>query len=327
MTPDNYPILLSSLNERHSSYLASGLKLIVAAEEEGLLTASEYANVKYYISNVIEHAWKKFIRERYTYSGKFQNLTEEERKLEQGLSILYPHVVPGYLKKAQNATKAAGAMRDDMIALLTEIAPLAAQTVALKAKVGKRKPAPSKTSIARDERAALAMTCQCCARDILAETGMIAHHGFQRPGGGYQSPSCFGAKELPFEVDREALGALIVILKRKLADAQQFLKHVQAETKPLMWKYSDYSKQKKSWDKPETKWAMVTRETLPQIIGETADVRRCKAPTFDELKTRIEANTMSEIRMLTSDIRNQEARYAGWQQTHAWVDNKWEKLS
>lgn len=327
MTPDNYPILLSSLNERHSSYLASGLKLIMAAEEEGLLTASEYANVKYYISNVIEYAWKKFIRERYTYSGKFQNLTEEERKLEQGLSILYPHVVPGYLKKAQNATKAAGAMRDDMIALLSEIAPLAAQTVALKAKVGKRKPAPSKTSIARDERAALAMTCQCCARDILAETGVIAHHGYERPGGGYQTNSCFGARYLPFEVDREVLGDLIEILKNKLANEKNYLKHVRAETKPLMWKYNDYSQQKRAWDKPQLKWAMVTRETLPQIIGETAEVRRDKAPTFDELKTRVIANAESEIRMLTSDIRNQEARYAGWKQTHAWVDNKWEKLS
>lgn len=327
MTPDNYPILLSRLNERNASYLASGLKMIVAAEEEGLLTASEYANVKYYISNAFEFGWKQHVRERYTYSGKYQNLTDEERKLEQALFMPYPHVIAGYLKKAQNATKAAGAMRDDMIALLTEIAPLAAQTVALKAKIGKRKPAPSKTSIARDERAALAMTCQCCARDILAETGVIAHHGYERPGGGYQTNSCFGARYLPFEVDREVLGDLIEILKNKLANAKNSLKHIRAETKPLIWEYNDYSQQKRVWDKPQRKWASVTRETMAQIIGETAEVRRDKAPTFDELKTRVTANIESEIRMLSSDIRNQEARYAGWKQTHAWVDNKWEKLS
>lgn len=326
MTPADYPILLSRLNDRNASYLASGLKLIADADAEGLLTATEYANVKYYISNAFEFGWKHHIRERYTYNGKWERLGEEERKLEQALFMPYPHVIAGYLKKAQAATKAAGAMRDDMIAFLSEVAPLAAQTVTLKEKIGKRKPAPTKTSIARDERAALAMTCQCCGRDILAETGVIAHHGYERPGGGYQTLSCFGARHLPFEVCRDTLGELIVLLKVKLETEQRHLADVTAERKPLLWKYNDHSECKNTWSKPKLKYASVTRETMPQVVEETAEVRKALAPSFDELKTRVIANADTEIRMLTRDIEVQEGRYAGWKQTHQWANEKWETL-
>ena len=56
------------------------------------------------------------------------------------------------------------------------------------------------------------MHCQCCGRAILAKLGTIAHHGYERPDYGYQTASCMGAKELPFEVDRKVLGRLIVAL-------------------------------------------------------------------------------------------------------------------
>ena len=47
-------------------------------------------------------------------------------------------------------------------------------------------------------------TCQICGRAILAKTGLIAHHGYQRPDGrGYQTASCPGARELPYEVSRD----------------------------------------------------------------------------------------------------------------------------
>jgi hypothetical protein len=43
-------------------------------------------------------------------------------------------------------------------------------------------------------------TCQICERTIKAKTGVIAHHGYQRPGDGWQTASCFGARNLPYEV-------------------------------------------------------------------------------------------------------------------------------
>lgn len=64
-------------------------------------------------------------------------------------------------------------------------------------------------------------TCQICARDIKATTGVIAHHGYQRPGNGYQSSSCLGARQLPYEVSRdfipEAIGQYQVWLDHQLS--------------------------------------------------------------------------------------------------------------
>lgn len=48
-------------------------------------------------------------------------------------------------------------------------------------------------------------TCQICGRLIKLVRGNIAHHGFQRPGSGYQTSSCMGARELPFEVSCDVL--------------------------------------------------------------------------------------------------------------------------
>lgn len=42
-------------------------------------------------------------------------------------------------------------------------------------------------------------TCQICGRPILANTGVIAHHGYKRPDYGWQTQSCMGARHLPYE--------------------------------------------------------------------------------------------------------------------------------
>lgn len=52
-------------------------------------------------------------------------------------------------------------------------------------------------------------TCQICGRAILAKTGRIAHHGYKRPGNGWQTSSCYGARHLPYEVARDAIQSAI----------------------------------------------------------------------------------------------------------------------
>ncbi len=53
-------------------------------------------------------------------------------------------------------------------------------------------------------------TCQICARNIKANTGLIAHHGYQRPQyQGWQTASCDGARQLPYEVSRDYIPVVI----------------------------------------------------------------------------------------------------------------------
>lgn len=47
--------------------------------------------------------------------------------------------------------------------------------------------------------------CQICGRQIKAKNGKIAHHGYQRPGWGYQTSSCAGARHVPYSKGHDAL--------------------------------------------------------------------------------------------------------------------------
>src|SRR4249919_4341211 len=80
--------------------------------------------------------------------------------------------------------------------------------------------ASRKAQIAEEKarKQASAMTCQCCGRQIFAQRGKIAHHGYERPGYGWQTASCMGALYLPFEVDRTRLADLIVSLQQMIED-------------------------------------------------------------------------------------------------------------
>lgn len=64
-----------------------------------------------------------------------------------------------------------------------------------------------------------ATTCQICGRGIKASKGLIAHHGYERPGQGWQTSSCFGARWSPYEVACDALPPAIKSCEGYIAQA------------------------------------------------------------------------------------------------------------
>lgn len=58
-------------------------------------------------------------------------------------------------------------------------------------------------------------TCQICGRAIKLLNGRIAHHGYRRPGGGWQTPSCMGAGYRPYEVAHDGLDTAIKLVAIK----------------------------------------------------------------------------------------------------------------
>lgn len=67
-------------------------------------------------------------------------------------------------------------------------------------------------------------TCQICARPILANTGIIAHHGYKRPGGGWQTGSCSGARYLPYEQSCDRLPPIIAAIERFIEGLERDLR-------------------------------------------------------------------------------------------------------
>jgi hypothetical protein len=72
------------------------------------------------------------------------------------------------------------------------------------------------------------MTCQLCGRLICSKLRTIAHHGYTRPGDGWQTVSCDGARHVPLEVSNTLLVAaiadyegIVVRLKEQMDDVQE----------------------------------------------------------------------------------------------------------
>jgi hypothetical protein len=170
------------------------------------------------------------------------------------------------------------------------------------------------------------MTCQCCGRKILAKHGSIAHHGYERPDYGYQTASCMGAKELPFEVDRKALGRQIVSVNYMRERMQAARDQIADETLPvrLTWKervFGVRNREIKSFD--------FTRENFDADEGRKAlrDAGRSDYGGFDRLLKIELANRDSALRSIATDIKMYQERYDGWKQTHEWKERQWVALA
>jgi hypothetical protein len=188
----------------------------------------------------------------------------------------------------------------------------------------------------RAAKAAKAMTCQCCVRQIFAETGTIAHHGYERPGYGYQTASCMGARYLPFEVDRARLGDLIQVLKKRLADQRAMRKAVAQEKHPVTQTKLNYRAKREDRRQPyPTVHLEFTRKTFKAVIAaNTGDDKVFDSYTalvmnqrgFDEVLTAELDHRDQQIKMTVDHLRECQVRYDAWKPTHRRVNDQWVKL-
>jgi hypothetical protein len=217
--------------------------------------------------------------------------------------------------------------------------------------------AKRKVEIAAEKAAksASAMTCQCCGRQIFAQRGKIAHHGYERPGYGWQTASCMGATYLPFEVDRAHLADLIVRLEHELQETRENLVNINAEKVKLAfsievdcepyWDTTSYRSvqrtrrnetrfySRKAFDalKKEGKDKLAEHHAACNAAREnkTDYPKRDEAlqiyfdsTTWDGLKDRAIRETQGRIDALRSDLKLSQDRYDSWKQTHTHFDKQ-----
>jgi len=159
------------------------------------------------------------------------------------------------------------------------------------------------------------MTCQCCAGKYLANTGKMAHHGYQRPGNGWQTASCIGARELPFEVSRDRLGELIVNLEAQAVRMIEFRNEIATEATPIHRTFEDRSKPK----------AIVYPYKCPTVSFDITRDNYADIALKHQLYDDFDGFLAKELRTLNYQIKSIQdyiieckARYAGWSQTHEW---------
>ena len=114
------------------------------------------------------------------------------------------------------------------------------------------------------ERKQQTATCQVCGRAICHAQGLIAHHGYERPLHGYQTDSCDGARELPFEQSRDALGAHIEKLKQYLESRRVRLATIEADDYSESLIVSDGRRGSKLVRHDDNQWQAARRQAIAE---------------------------------------------------------------
>src|SRR6266702_2018883 len=98
-------------------------------------------------------------------------------------------------------------------------------------------------------------TCQVCGREIKASTGLIAHHGYQRPYEGWQTSSCEGARDVSYEVYCARLQEVIEVMRNFITSQEEKLVvflEIPPETITVSEKRSAWAREEETvYEKPE----------------------------------------------------------------------------
>ena len=142
----NLPLITSALsdtsNGRHPSQRARFLAQVATVEAvQDSIPNPVFQEAKDTVNRAIERAWDVLASQHV--HGRMRELPTEVQEFWWKFNTPSLHTVPGYLKRAEK-TKLDHPLRTDTVALLTEMAPLAALFADLKSnnKVSKRQPKP-----------------------------------------------------------------------------------------------------------------------------------------------------------------------------------------
>jgi hypothetical protein len=148
----------------------------------------------------------------------------------------------------------------------------------------------------------MAAHCQICSREIKATTGVIAHHGFERPGMGWQTSSCFGARYKPYEQDRSA----IPLCMQSIRDATAFTKK---RLEDLI------ANPPESMTEPLTMFSLAERQTFERPDGFVA-AKSLEDPAYhlgyDYLYRKQVAELRFQIKNNDEFLIQLQARYDSW---------------
>lgn len=304
------------LTERRAAMAINAVVDLEAAVASGMVPNKMFVEAKDTFSRIADEAAEAFLKTGPHIKGR-NGVTHHQSDwwldaYDHDAFVSGTHTLPTVLKRAQKAGLT------EYAALLAALLPLRELLEAAKPLVKKRGELPKVKSAKQVADEADQMTCQCCGRGIFAATGLIAHHGYERPGDGYQTASCAGARELPFEVDRTVLGHVIHRMVERKRDMVAARARIADESRPI----------ERSWEtgkrhERQTHRFQFTRANFDSIDGSEARKACSMHGSFDELLASELDYRDRRIASLNTAIEQQRARYAGWKQTHIRGDGKW----
>lgn len=213
---ENFPLLRQSVSR--TERFDQAIQVIASGIDSGTIRNVEYKAAKDALGHAADQAWKNVVSEPFFYAGRYQDQPEAVRKLQDSIMIMSLHDVLATARKLTKTT-ATGPAVEAMKAYVDEVLPLAEAVASLKDKVVKGR-APRSEPAKPVNPNKIVKTCACCFRAIaVMPDGTMAHHGYQRPGDGFQTASCPGIRFRPLEVSNEGLRYIITVCEDQLSRA------------------------------------------------------------------------------------------------------------
>ena len=286
--PDDFPLLLQ--DARQPDRIRAAIDLFRDGLAAGGIRNVDFQDAKSRLGRALEQAWELEVGAPFFHAGRWETQPEPVQSLNHACN---PHSLHDLLSVAKrlDASDATGPAVDAMRALTAEVLPLAEAARELKGLVMKgRAPAAPKPVNPDQVRG----TCSCCFRDTaVLDTGRMAHHGYQRPGDGYQSASCAGVRFPPLEASTEGLEWLIWSTSEKLGTDRERLSR-RDEMTTITYEAHEkgklvprkISRGEEGWDKVLRAWTRMTENAvqsgerqLDHLEGELETWRARHAPT------------------------------------------------
>lgn len=308
---------------RRRDALETAVCVLEPAIAAGVVRNKDFVNAKHIVNRVVEEAAEAFLKS--TSHDKYYAYHADAL-------VFGAHTLPTVIRRAREA--GLDDYADFVETALLPLRSLLEQAKPLVKKRGEEGHPPEPKTPKQVAREAAQMTCQCCGGLFLANTGLMAHHGYRRPGDGWQTASCSGAKELPFEVSRDKLGAMIDRLKDWLSDAVYVRGEVEAERIKVALTYTDKTSPGMRYGDRPKKTVHLDRESFDavrqKVEAEQGDetFSRYGWDGFDKVKAADIRVRDYQIHATREEIAALQARYDGWKQTHQWsvASEKWEAI-
>lgn len=279
MTPAQFPLLRSA--HKHHERFDAALFQIAEGLRIGAIRNVVLADAKHTLSHYAYSAWDVHVRERFFDAGKWESLSKDVRHLGNSIHILGLHDVIATAKKVAKS-KASGPAVEAMRSFCAEVLPLSLAVASLKDKAVKGR-APNQGPSKPVNPNKVVQTCPVCFRHIAATAGTMAHHGYRRPGGGWQTASCPGVRFKPLEVSPEGLQWLVTTLSEQLRTAR--LAYEQRETLPEVFLVRDHSASQRTAMKKigrgDAEWPAEFRRHVAELESEIA-VLQAELPMLEQ---------------------------------------------
>lgn len=202
VVPSHMPLTDAAIQGRVKEKFTASIENLKMAVKEGTIRKADLDTIKDALNRASEATWEKWFSKPYFW-GKISDpsITEEEMDIyykDKGFRNAQG-IIKKYSKSANKSKIIAMAIQ-----IATEFAPFKDIMEHLKANMTTGR-APS-TKIKYVNPNQIRGTCAWCLRDIAIDrSGLMAHHGYERPDVGWQTQSCPGTEYKNLEISLDGL--------------------------------------------------------------------------------------------------------------------------